>query len=175
MDWFALVQDRDRWRALVNARMNCGVPSNAGNFLTSWGTVRFLEWALLHAVTACIRTYYMYNWPLRTQSNVCTYMQPHWKPPHSLFMVWLPAWWFRLPCRLTTEGGQTAALLQAHTNIYNSECPRAAPSVNFWTVTLPSVRCLMPRALAVRRLWWQLGWGGGDSVSIWDKIKQQFF
>jgi hypothetical protein len=32
MGWIALAQDRDRWRALLNAVVNCQLPKNARNF-----------------------------------------------------------------------------------------------------------------------------------------------
>jgi hypothetical protein len=44
-------QDRDRWLTLVNAVMILRVPSNAGNFLTSFKPVSFSRRTLLHGVS----------------------------------------------------------------------------------------------------------------------------
>ena len=51
MDWIGLAQDTERWRTLVSAVMNLRVPSNAGNFLTSYKPVSFSRRTLHHGVS----------------------------------------------------------------------------------------------------------------------------
>jgi hypothetical protein len=50
MDWIVLIQDRDKWRVLMNAIMNLRAPWNVGKFLS--GSITG-DLSLLHIVNVC--------------------------------------------------------------------------------------------------------------------------
>jgi hypothetical protein len=54
MDSIDLAQDRDTWLALVNMVMNLWVPYNAGNFLSTGGSVGFSGGTLLHEISLLV-------------------------------------------------------------------------------------------------------------------------
>jgi hypothetical protein len=57
IDWIDLAQDRNRWRAFVNAVMYLWLPYNAENFLSSLGHISFSGRTLLVDLVKLVKSF----------------------------------------------------------------------------------------------------------------------
>jgi hypothetical protein len=85
VDWIQLARDKDRWRALVNTMMNLRLPYKAGNFLSSWATIRLSRRTLLHGVGSL--SLYTYVNPVLSRSPTPVTCDL-WRD-HSQLLCWL--------------------------------------------------------------------------------------
>jgi hypothetical protein len=56
-----LAHDRDKWRAILNEKLNIRVPKKSGKVCASCGIIEFSRRTLLHVVDTDLLSQYRYN------------------------------------------------------------------------------------------------------------------
>jgi hypothetical protein len=77
VDWINVSKDREKRWAVVNTVMKRQVAKNAGNFLTSWGTVSFSRQTLLRGVGCIIEPLSV---KVSTRREIRTNLRTHLTP-----------------------------------------------------------------------------------------------
>jgi hypothetical protein len=101
VDYIYLAQVRDSWWVVLNMVMNLQVPWDAGNFLTTQGTVIFTWRTLFHGVlvvkhfhwwlTGCLHYITALTCTGLSDKNA-NYLQLLCCLPHSLYLAFIECW-----------------------------------------------------------------------------------